>query len=1426
MKCLMARGLMCGWTGVHNPTYSAATLDANTSPTAALTAVTCTSSCNGYVVGYGAAYTNRGSGLVDYGQNSPLLTSLKLMLSVASDFSLGLKYLVLSDKNLSQLTNNADSYPAYGQMLDYINGMGIPTLRCCMSELEAKGYGYSEDYTYYKQFRGIIVLLDRLDTDTYKPTDAFLKTLATAFKAGCPFIVMQKDGYSGIDTFNRLFADLHMSFNASTWVQFHSSAVQEYVSRFGTDTAWQGISSLSNSPLFLAGCASYNINVAQGSQIAGLQGTWYVLGCVDEVKVDDPDVWPGVVQSNKCCLPANSWYSADFDISMDILKPDDWRTGLESKALVPNFWGDWQDQEKSKNYLYIESRGLKHPGFNTPAYQANIINYRGVWYSGTRSYNVLVIDRATGNAVDYRQFDVFGSTAQAQALAAYLNSLDASKIVVVAAHDEPMANVKNSPYGVADALMRIGGSHNVLNYRMKYRGAYILVGIPDLGDGRGLERYVGAVDDDPASVTSLRVDLKRNACPKIIPIMSDNNGRVYMAEFIGHNDRVIVDANYVHFRTAVLDWNAGEIIRRAVNKVKLNGNNRILVACDISELLTTPSASGHFAFESVLKNAGYAVDIWGIPDRPVAKPKDFTPYGAVVLALASEGNNRKIEPFVDSLMSAVRRGVGLFFAGDWHPKTSNLLLRYYSLVTTLLSTTDSSGFDLQANAGKHTGSDLIRGLNGHLVNDLINNCCIEQNLGLVPVAIDTETLQMLGVKNSGRTLSFRYSRMLEAYDNLKQFYYNGYASLTDMRFKKLDMKGTDDFTFTIGLPCVPQLDQPDIAITDCTVTEGNEALIFGSHISSFVESMWFVTGDGTSRTDVMLNRSKISDVSNWNSMLRNYGVRMTLTSDPNGDSNYENWYAHVIYKIYVPKSDTYLWRLSSDNYMSWSLDGTPIFTNNSDDNLYKNYKQDSIYLSQGHHVIEVINRNDGDGGGWGGNPYAFCLLIHKDFAIPLEQMTGGVDAQVTITLSEALRSYEPLTVTYTTQDGSAVANSDYKPISGSVDFQCGEQTKTLTVPIVRDSIHEDLEKFNVVLTSASRGQIVDSLGEITITDDDAAAPVSSGALVARWWVPYAEFSSGWGGQGKRLFTENPAWHQGQRIVLYFMRFARLASVDPNAYACVGYKRVVCVWGDNSTQTFYECLEKSYKSYAYPGSALTNAPYYALGTSQFSAGGLVLVDNGMYINVDDTYTNNLYGMSGDADAVYIYAYAVPDSDDYAPLPRYACQNNVGVQADAQLYGLIDYPVIEYQDFIESNGYQGSVYPDLSGLQTATVQAAKDTLFRVINNAHGTDYVRVPTLVPPEDYPEVKFISSWSAYNRMGLSSADYKTAQLCAVVVNYYCEVSRYSLSDYKSNISKLTQWGCAPYPGLSWGPLNMEEQSDLCYIWSRDSFANLGKDRY
>lgn len=1423
MKCLMARGLMCGWTGAHNPAYNAATLDANTSPTAALTAVTCTSSCNGYVIGYGAAYTNKGSGLVDYSKNSPLITSLKLMLSVASDFSLGLKYLVLSDKNLSQLTNNADSYPAFGQMLDYINGMGIPTLRCCMSELEAKGYGYSEDYTYYKQFRGIIVLLDRLDTDTYKPTDVFLKTLATAFKAGCPFIVMQKDGYSGIDTFNRLFADLHMSFNASTWVQFHSSAIQEYIGRFGTDTAWQGISSLSNSPLFLAGCASYNINVAQGSQIAGLQGTWYVLGCVDEVKVDEPDVWPGVVQSNKCCLPANSWYSADFDISMDILKPDDWRTGLESKALVPNFWGDWQDPEKSKNYLYIESRGLKNPGFNTPGYQANIINYRGVWYSGTRSYNVLVIDRATGNAVDYRQFDVFGSTAQAQALAAYLNSLDASKIVVVASHDEPMNNVKNSPYGVADALMRIGGSHNVLNYRMKYRGAYILVGIPELGDGRGLERYVGAVDDDPASVTSLRVDLKRNACPKIIPIMSDNNGRVYMAEFIGHNDRVVVDANYVHFRTAVLDWNASEVIRRAVNKVKLNGNNRILVACDISELLTTPSTPGHFAFESVLRNAGYAVDIWGIPDRPVAKPKDFTPYGAVVLALASEGNNRKIEPFVDALMSAVRRGVGLFFAGDWHPKTSNLLLRYYSLVTTLLPTTDSSGFDLQANASKHTGSDLVRGLNGHLVNDLINNCCIEQNLGLVPVAIDTETLQMLGVKNSGRTLSFRYSRMLEAYDNLKQFYYNGYASLTDMRFKKLDMKGTDDFTFTVGLPCVPQLDQPDIAITDCTVTEGNEALIFGSHLTNLVTRKWFVTSEGASYTDVSLVRDRIPDVGAWGSLIRAYGLRLIANNDTNKDWAYEGWYAHVVYRFYVPKSDTYLWRLAADNYMTWAVDGNVVFVAESVDSYYRSYKQDSVYLAEGWHELEIVNRNDWDGGGWGGNPYGFCLLIHKDFSVPVEQMTGGVDAQVTITLSEALRSYEPLTVTYTTQNGSAVANSDYVPVSGSVDFQCGEQTKTLTIPIVRDSTHEDLEKFNVVLTSASRGQIVDSLGEITIADDDAEV-IDTGALVARWWVPYSELSTQWGGFGKYLTTQDARWHQGNRIVLYVLQFANIPSVGSQAFVSHGYLRVVCVWDGNGRQTFHSVLNskgKGVSSYASPSETGPGENYYSLGTSYRSKEGFVFTEDGMFL--DDTAFAVTSPAIEHADALYIYAYAVPDDNTIAPLPTYSSQNSVGVQADAQVYGMIDYSEVRTEQFIEYNGYQGTVYPDLDGLPTSTQNADRDTLYRVLDFNGNLEYVRVPTLVTPETHPDVVFWSNWSAINTMWLG--DRARLDKCTTVHNRYCQVSNYSLATYEANIRDYTLWGCAPYAGLSWGSPN-KNSSDQTYLWSRKGLARLGSDKY
>ena len=120
----------------------------------------------------------------------------------------------------------------------------------------------------------------------------------------------------------------------------------------------------------------------------------------------------------------------------------------------------------------------------------------GQLVAGTgRSYTVNTIDRSTGEHASTRTFDVYGSATNAQAMADYLNGLDATVIVMVQSHDEPQRYRLNN--GLDVAMYRCGASRAVFgSSEFKSRSAYALIGIPGCGEGNGAEFYQGEVDND------------------------------------------------------------------------------------------------------------------------------------------------------------------------------------------------------------------------------------------------------------------------------------------------------------------------------------------------------------------------------------------------------------------------------------------------------------------------------------------------------------------------------------------------------------------------------------------------------------------------------------------------------------------------------------------------------------------------------------------------------------------------------------------------------------------------------------------------------------------------------------------------------------------------------------------------------------------
>ena len=96
----------------------------------------------------------------------------------------------------------------------------------------------------------------------------------------------------------------------------------------------------------------------------------------------------------------------------------------------------------------------------------------------------------------------------------------------------------------------------------------------------------------------------------------------------------------------------------------------------------------------------------------------------------------------------------------------------------------------------------------------------------------------------------------------------------------------------------------------------------------------------------------------------------------------------------------------------------------------------------------------------------------------------GTDAAAAFEVSLSRAAAGTVTVDYATADGTATAGADYTAASGTLTFAAGETAKTVSVPVLDDSLDEDEETFTLRLSNARGGWITDGEATGTITNDD------------------------------------------------------------------------------------------------------------------------------------------------------------------------------------------------------------------------------------------------------------------------------------------------------------------------------------------------------
>ncbi len=150
----------------------------------------------------------------------------------------------------------------------------------------------------------------------------------------------------------------------------------------------------------------------------------------------------------------------------------------DSKPIIFNFSG-----YTYANTTHLLPRGV-YDGEGTLIYDATATN------TG-RSYQLHVWDRATNVWISHTNYDVYGDTTKATALADALNALNNDKIVIIVGEHAPARN--RTLGGLPDAIYRCGGSRTVfINEDWSGGPTYMVAGYPGMGEGTGLESFAPA----------------------------------------------------------------------------------------------------------------------------------------------------------------------------------------------------------------------------------------------------------------------------------------------------------------------------------------------------------------------------------------------------------------------------------------------------------------------------------------------------------------------------------------------------------------------------------------------------------------------------------------------------------------------------------------------------------------------------------------------------------------------------------------------------------------------------------------------------------------------------------------------------------------------------------------------------------------------
>ena len=159
------------------------------------------------------------------------------------------------------------------------------------------------------------------------------------------------------------------------------------------------------------------------------------------------------------------------------------------------------------------------------------------------------------------------------------------------------------------------------------------------------------------------------------------------------------------------------------------------------------------------------------------------------------------------------------------------------------------------------------------------------------------------------------------------------------------------------------------------------------------------------------------------------------------------------------------------------------------------------------------------------------------FASPQEGTGTTNNASFEVRLSNP--SHQTITVAFATADGTAIAGTDYTATSGTITFNPGETTKSVSVALIGDSTDEVNETFVVNLSNATNATITGAQGIATIFDDDG--PTMS--------VNSVSIAEGHTGFTNAVFTVTLSAPSVQNV------FVSVVTIDNTAISSLDFQRL-------------------------------------------------------------------------------------------------------------------------------------------------------------------------------------------------------------------------------------------------------------------------------